>query len=150
MRANNLIRRSKLHWHLRWSFLIAIVVLLIMPMSVAGADEDIGGSFTIAIVISSVQASDITTQGVKISWGTDVSSTSQIFYDTTSRDGINDYAYNTAEDTSLIINHTLRLTGLLPSTKYFFRVRSYVNSIEAVSDEFNFVTSTPSTGPEPG
>ena len=133
--------------------LIAILVSIILtPASVAEADEDtpVQGSFTVAPIISAIQVSHITTSAATVSWKTDVLATSQVFYDTEFHEDIADYTYHTDEDTALVTEHSLRLTGLSSGTKYHFRVRSVMGSIEAISHDYTFTTSTPAPPPAGG
>ncbi len=47
-------------------------------------------------------------------------------------------------DSSLTTNHVLTLTGLLPGTEYFYRIRSATGEVAAVSPVFSFHTFKPS------
>ncbi len=151
MKIEKTVKKSRIQWHPLVLILIAVVsTLIIMPTPVSGCDA-VGGSFTVkGAKISCVQTCYIYTHGACVSWVTDVPATSQVFYDVQSHDDICDYTYHTAEDPTLVTDHYMRLTGLYSSTKYYFRVRSVVDCVETVSDEFTFVTLTPSpSGPPP-
>lgn len=85
--------------------------------------------------------------GATISWQTNGDATSQVFYDRQFHDDIADYAYYTDEDTTLVSEHSIRLTGLSSDTRYHFRVRSgaTVDSTEfiGISENYTFRTRTP-------
>lgn len=65
-------------------------------------------------------------RSVTITWTTDEAASSQVKYDTTSHAGANDtYAVTRAElDTvTRVTNHSYNVTGLAPTTTYYYRVR---------------------------
>jgi len=149
-------RMKKYLWCFRPSFILAIALIsiLLAPVSIvkAGDGATAQGSFTIALAISNIKVSSVATSTATISWKTNSAATSQIFYDTQFHSDIADYAYHTEEDTTLITEHDIRLTGLSSGTTYHFRVRSVANDIEAISNDYTFTTQTPSApgpGPEP-
>jgi len=78
------------------------------------ADEDsakVDLNATVPLTISDVLASSIGYYGGTISWETNSDATSQVFYDTESHEDIADYANNTTEDTTLVTEHSMTLTG---------------------------------------
>lgn len=78
------------------------------------------GEYSFAVIlISNVTASDITATSVLITWITDRSSTSQVYYGTSTA-----YGNYTVEDTNLVTNHNVTLTGLHAGTLYYFSVKS--------------------------
>src|SRR6266542_4264203 len=88
--------------------------------------------------ISSIQATNITSSGATISWTTNVASTSQVEYGTTTA-----YGSLTPLDTLLVTSHSLPLTGLADSTTYHFRVRSTDSAGNAsVSADQTFLTTS--------
>jgi len=96
-----------------------------------------GGPDTTPPVISSVSANPGST-GATITWITDEPSTSQVEYGETTS-----YGYATPEDTSLVTNHSVTLSGLSPSTLYHFRVKSKDASNNlAVSGDYTFTTTS--------
>jgi hypothetical protein len=91
-------------------------------------------------VISGVAASNIGETSVTISWTTDEPSTSQVEHGTTSSCGS-----TTSLDGSLVTGHSQTISGLSPSTLYYFRVRSEdANGNAAASVNYSFsTTNTP-------
>lgn len=69
--------------------------------------------------ISSVAAQGVTPTNATIVWQTDVPSTSQVEYGTTSS-----YGVTTPLDSTLVQNHSVALSGLTPNTQYHYRVIS--------------------------
>jgi len=139
---------------LRLSFILVAILAFIMlvPASIAEADESTSGqgNFTVAPAISDIQVSDVTTSAATISWKTNGPATSQVFRDIEFHEDVANYAYHTDEDTTLVTEHSVRLTGLSSGTTYHFRVRSVVDGIEVISSDYTFTTRTPAPpGPEP-
>jgi len=100
-----------------------LVLSLFFPLYLAKADSgSIKASFTVALSISDVSASNITTNSATISWKTNGNATSQVFYDTVSHDSIADYAHCTHKDTNLVSEHSVTLAGLPSETTYHYRV----------------------------
>jgi hypothetical protein len=95
-----------------------------------------------------VAASSITCSSAVISWQTNGHSTSQVFYDTVWHGNVADYARHVESD-SLVLTHSLSLSGLSSGTRYYFAVKSVLtdngNSLTAVEDNFFFTTLTPGT-----
>lgn len=107
-------------------------------------DSGAGGSAT-APVITNVSATSVTNQGATISWISDVASTSQVDYGTTTN-----YGQTTGLDSAQVTSHSKSITGLSPSTLYHYRVRSQAsNGMEAVSADFSFTTASNSTDQTP-
>lgn len=73
---------------------------------------------TSTVVISNISA-QTTANSATITWTTNISSTSLVKYGTTTSLG-----NSTPLDTSLITNHSITLTGLTKSTKYYYQVSS--------------------------
>jgi hypothetical protein len=92
-------------------------------------------------VISSVQATNITTNSATISWTTDDLSTSIVNYGTTVSLGL------TTSNSNLFASHSINLTSLSSNTTYYYQVRS-CNSDNycANSSTITFTTLTPATG----
>ncbi len=74
---------------------------------------------TTAPVISSVQVNGVTSSGATITWLTNEASDTQIDYGTTSN-----YGSSTTLDSSMVTSHGQTLSGLVPNTLYFARLRS--------------------------
>jgi len=97
-----------------------------------------GGGDTTPPVISSVSAGNISSSGATITWTTDESSDSQVEYGLTTS-----YGNTTSLNTSLVISHSVSLSGLNASTLYHYRVKSNDASGNlAVSGDFTFTTSS--------
>jgi hypothetical protein len=116
---------------------LAFLVTLVMPPPVLA---DVVCRVSAALTISDVSATNISSHHATIRWRTDDKATSQVFYDTVSHNSIADYTYHTRENKALVKQHKVELTGLSPSTTYYYRVRSAVGSAEFVSGEYTFRT----------
>jgi len=120
------------------------VILLLCLMSLAGDVMAVIGSTTVTgsvpLVTYEVSASRVGYFTATISWKTNGDATSQVFYDTVSHDNIVDYTYYTHERRASVTKHKMTLNKLLPSTTYYYRVRSTRGGVEAVSDEQTFTT----------
>lgn len=107
-------------------------------------------------VISNIQAINITSSSVTITWATNEASTTQVEYGPTSS-----YGNLTTLNSSLLTTHSATITGLAGFTTYNFKVRSRDASVnEAISGNNTFQTSntapsissfsaTPTTGTTP-
>jgi phosphodiesterase/alkaline phosphatase D-like protein len=73
----------------------------------------------VAPVISGLTATEITSTGATIIWTTDELATSQVDYGTRRT-----YGSTTPEDVTLVTEHRVTLTGLVPKTTYYYRVKS--------------------------
>ncbi|MGI8965460.1 MAG: GH25 family lysozyme, partial [Limisphaerales bacterium] len=91
-------------------------------------------------VISGVAASAINDTSATITWSTDENSDSAVDYGTTITYGF------TASSPSMVLNHSIGLTGLSASTLYHYRVKSKdaANNL-ATSGDFTFTTLAPGT-----
>ncbi len=102
------------------------------------ASKSISADVT-APVISGVYASAISTDSVSINWITSEPATSQVDYGMTSS-----YGYSTQTNTAYRTAQIQSISGLAPSTTYYFRVRSVDQSGNAaVSPGFTFRTAAP-------
>lgn len=92
--------------------------------------------------ISNVTASEITSESAKITWKSNVKSSSQIFYGTDQA-----LARSTSENTSLVTDHQVVLSGLSPNTFYYFKVasRDETNQLKESPTLQSFKTDTIST-----
>lgn len=123
-----------------------------MPFSspVQANHPSVNATVTVALTISDVSASNIGYHSATISWETNGNVTSQVFYDIQFHADIVDYAYQSDENTTLVTEHSIRLTGLSSGTTYHFRVRSVADGIEAISSDYVFITRSPAAPPAPG
>lgn len=87
-----------------------------------------------AAQISDILVSDVTSSSVKVSWTTDDSADSTVYYGTTTSYG------STASDGTATTSHSVTLTGLSASTTYHYKVKS--DSAESGDNTF----ATPATG----
>jgi hypothetical protein len=89
--------------------------------------------------ISNVATSNLTPTGVTITWTTNVPSTSQVQYGTTTA-----YGSTTTLDSALVTSHSQSLTGLTPSTTYHYVVVSKdASGNQAVASDQTFTTASP-------
>ena len=84
-------------------------------------------------VISQVAASQVTTTSATVSWTTDIPSSTQVLYGTSSQ-----YGQSTALDATQVTGHSQTLTGLTPGLTYHFAVQS-------TGSQSNTATSTDNT-----
>lgn len=129
---------------------VLVLLSVLTPMSaVRGA----GGSFTVSLTISDVSVPSIGSAYATVFWKTNGGTTSQVFYDVQPHTGIADYAYQSDFIALPISEHGVLLTGLSPSTTYYYRVKSsiLIDSTEymAVSPEYTFTTLEAGASPEP-
>ena len=87
-------------------------------------------------IISEVKVFNITDSSATITWQTDMPATSQVEYGTT-----NAYGSTTPPDNELTTSHSIALTGLKPSTTYYFEMKSQgASGNEAASEAQTFIT----------
>jgi peroxiredoxin len=87
-------------------------------------------------IISEVKVLNITDSSATITWQTDTPATSQVEYGTT-----NAYGSTTPTDNELTTSHSIDLTGLKPSTKYYFGIKSQgASGSETASEAQTFIT----------
>jgi hypothetical protein len=104
--------------------------------------------FTVDASGSPPQISNVNTsvgqQQTTITWTTDKPSTSQIEY------GLTDaYGSSTLLNSQLVINHSVIITGLIPQTTYYYRVKSKDGcGRESVLSGGTFTTAADTTSPE--
>ncbi|MBA7541394.1 hypothetical protein ES705_33706 [subsurface metagenome] len=134
-------------WRLITCLILAFCIVL-PSATVVAEDTDVTGTLSI---ISDVSVSDIGYYGATISWNTNGDATSQVFYDTVYHDNIDDYADKTIEDTDLVAEHSIPLTGLSSGTTYHYRVKSAIPDPEfiAISEDYTFGTLSPAPPPPP-
>jgi len=94
-------------------------------------------------VITNVAVSGITSTGAVIAWTTNEPATSQVEYGTSTA-----YGQTSPTDATLVISHSVTLTGLNAGTLYHFRVHSVdASNNAAASGDGTFTTaSTPPPG----
>jgi hypothetical protein len=92
----------------------------------------------VLLLVSDVQAGDITDTGATITWKTNYLSNSTVEYGLTTAYG------SVVEYSSNVTQHSVDLTGLKPGRLYHFRISSYFNStIYNISSDFTFTTKFP-------
>ena len=124
-----------------------LVLALLVGASAARAQTssttDMTGtaSSTAPVITSESAASSADGMSETVSWLTDVNSTSQVAYGSTSA-----YSASTTLDTNSTTDHTVVISGLVPSSTYHFQViSSDISGDMATSADQVFVTATPST-----
>ncbi|MDP1629722.1 MAG: peptidoglycan-binding protein, partial [bacterium] len=112
-----------------------------------------GGGVSVAPppILSNISATS-TANSVQISWKTDKTAASQVIYGLTS----NSYPYENPVASTLVSDHQVTLTGLLPETAYYYKVISVDGSNnKTVSSEYSVKTlaaapaATPTSTPTP-
>lgn len=93
-----------------------------------------------APVLSSIGVSNISTTSASISWLTNESAKSKVYFGTTTP--VNLATASTVVNNALVTNRTLNLTGLTPSTTYYFVVESKDAALNtSTSTTLSFVTA---------
>ena len=101
-----------------------------------------GGGTPAAPVISNVATSGLSPSGATVGWTTDVASTSQVEYGTTTA-----YGTLTTLNSTMVSSHSVALSGLSAGTLYHYRVHSRgSNNVEAVGSDFTFATNSGTGG----
>ena len=101
-----------------------------------------GGS---SLVISNVATGGITTTSATVSWSTSTAGTSQVMYGTTSSLGS-----STTKNSTMSTTHSQTISGLAPSTLYFYSVQSVDsggNPVTASGFTFGTTNTTDNTPP---
>ncbi|AKG53244.1 hypothetical protein DGWBC_0565 [Dehalogenimonas sp. WBC-2] len=126
---------------------LTLMILLLapaLPAYAAGQEAS-----TEPLLITGVAVSNIGYSGAVISWQTNAAATSQVFYGTAAHADTADYTRQTTVDTSLVLSHSVSLTGLAPGTTYHFRVRSvFTGDGESIAVSLDYTFVTPALPPE--
>ena len=113
------------------------------PGIVKHGDDDHHGTSTLdmtAPTLLAITATAITSSGATITWTSNENATSQVEYGTTTS-----YGSMSALDASLVMSHSVALTGLASSSMYHFRVWSKdAANNTASSSDMSFTTASPS------
>lgn len=123
--------------------LVSCVILQAAPVMAASSTTITG---TVPLVTYDISVSNIGYHRATISWKTNGKATSQVFYDTEFHGDTANYAYHSAEDATLVTEHSIRLTGLSSETTYHYRVRSAISDTGAISDDYTFRTLSAGDG----
>jgi inosine-uridine nucleoside N-ribohydrolase len=96
-------------------------------------------------VITAVSAGSVTSSGATVGWATDEPSDSQVEFGLTSS-----YGSSSTLGPSLVVSHSVTLSGLASGTTYHYRVKSRDAAANlATSSDFTFTTSSGNAGPVP-
>ena len=113
-----------------------------------GDDDDDNGTTTppvadtTAPVISTISTSNIGTASASISWLTNESATSKVYFSTTTP--VNLSTSLTVSNNSLVMSRTLNLTGLASSTTYYYVIESKDAALNtSTTSTQSFVTAAP-------
>jgi hypothetical protein len=96
-------------------------------------------SISVLPEITDVTASNITSTSALITWTTDQAADSLVEYGTTSGNYL-----NSEYDSAMLTSHSISLTGLIPSTTYYYIVTSSNANGTATSIEYTFSTTSAS------
>jgi hypothetical protein len=97
-------------------------------------------------VVSAVASGSITTTGATVTWTTNEPADSQVEFGTTTA-----YGSTTTVNPSMLLSHSVALTGLTPATTYHYRVVSVDRGGNVTrSADFTFVTAAPADTTPPG
>ena len=115
-----------------------VFICKIPPVSGGGS----GGGDTAPPVISSVASSSVGASGASVTWVTNEASDTQVDYGTT-----NGYGISTPLNSSMVMSHTVALSGLAANTTYHYRVRSKdAAGNQAASGDLTFTTAASGGG----
>jgi len=107
-----------------------------------------GGSIILpGLQISKEKFIEVGTNSVTITWDTNSLSTSRVIYSPGTISHILEpnnppnygYVFSTEEDSAKVLDHSVNITGLLPSTTYYYRCVSHA-SPPTISREYSFTT----------
>lgn len=104
--------------------LVAAVALASMALSgcaglVSGANSATATPPDSTLDITNVQTAPPTTSSIQIAWTTNTASDSAVNYGTSAS-----YGSSTPVDSAMVTNHEVTITGLAPSTTYYYQVLS--------------------------
>jgi hypothetical protein len=131
-----------------WQLLVSLALLACtlapgLP-AIASTSGTTTVSGTVPLLIFDVQASGITSHAAAISWRTNGSASSQVFYDTISHEDTDAYAHHSILDSTPVMEHNVNLSLLSPATTYHYRAKSVAiiggDVFTAVSPDFTFAT----------
>jgi phosphodiesterase/alkaline phosphatase D-like protein len=118
--------------------LLAVAVLAVVL--VASSLTPVVTQYSTPPIISGVAVSTITDTSATIVWTTDEPANSQVEYGESTSLGS-----TTPLVPTLVVSHSVALSGLTPSTTYYFRVKSSDAAADlAVSPFYTFTTGAPS------
>jgi phosphodiesterase/alkaline phosphatase D-like protein len=100
-----------------------------------------GGSAGAALEISDVQVVNIGVASAEIMWETNNPASTQVEYWVTSTDVMHTEETDVPGSGSIgVISHKVKLTGLEPGTKYYYRVKSGDTDGQVATEEGDFTT----------
>jgi len=104
----------------------------------------VDGGGPVSLIIFNEKNEEVLSDTVTVSWSTNKPATSRVIYDTVSHSALGStpnygYVYSTPEDSDKVTSHTVKITGLIPCTTYYWRAISH-ESPEVLGDEIVFTT----------
>src|SRR5690349_13594143 len=104
---------------LKICFPITAILVMALLSGCGSTSSQAPPTQTPQLTISNVGAPSITANSATVAWNTNVNSTSQVDYGTTTA-----YGSSTTLDSNPVTNHSVPISGLQSATQYNFRVRS--------------------------
>jgi hypothetical protein len=109
-----------------------------------------GGGFTALVLSNETITSTANSGEVRITWNTNIPATSRVVYGITSITSLGSaplygYTNSNATDTTLVYNHSMTLSGLVPGVTYYFRPISTEGTQTAVGVELVLNPQTPTS-----
>ena len=105
-------------------FVLSVVALCVLVVSSFGSGVFSAYATSTAPVISGLQAVNIIGSGAQITWMTDIPADSTVYYGT-STGSVTNYSSSRCDGGGSVTAHCVNLTGLSPSTLYYYKAFSY-------------------------
>ena len=96
----------------------------------------VNNTFAVPTITRGAYLQMLTTNSIVIRWQTDISSDSKVSFGTS-------ITYNqTVTDVNLVTEHEMKLTGLIPNTKYFYQIGTTATPLQGNANNY-FKTAIP-------